>query len=393
MKILFVQNAQGIGGSENYMLHLLPALRERGHEVAFAGVHNTRARGKRDEVSRWMDSFRALDIPVFYRETGSYLSPAILPWLWNCYRSGAQGGRPFDLMHTHLIYADFWAACLRATRGPQCAAVSTVHGYEERILERYVLEPEKVPRNLYWQVFNHTRRYLTYTYACSYGLRDFCTRAGIRGAAQWGVVEHGFDFVEALPSPDPACRLGSPQLAVIGRLIRRKGVPLALEALRRLVPEFPGIRMVLVGSGPEESALRALASQLGVQDHVHFQGFDPQPQRWMLASDLVLVPSYAEGLPLVLMEAFHARKPAVAFNTIGCRDMIEHEQTGLLAEAFDPEALAVQLRRVLAEPALAQRLQTQAHERLHQHFNLKRMVDETLKAYEHTLAIQAGRKP
>ena len=67
MKILFVQNAQGIGGSENYMLHLLPALRDLGHEVAFAGVHNRRAKGIKAEVEQWLQGFRDLGIPVFYR--------------------------------------------------------------------------------------------------------------------------------------------------------------------------------------------------------------------------------------------------------------------------------------------------------------------------------------
>ncbi|MBI1193278.1 MAG: glycosyltransferase [Bacteroidetes bacterium] len=385
MKILFAQNAQGIGGSENYLLRLLPALQERGHEVAFAGVHNTKAPGSIAEVDRWMQGFRDQQIPVFFRTTRSYLDPTVPWWLWKQFRRGAAQQKPFDLLHTHLIYADFWAACIRAFVGKRCPVVSTVHGYEERILERYVLEPEQVPRNLYWQVFNATRRFLPLTYSCSAGLRDFYARAGIRGAHTWPVVEHGFDFPGVRPPYDPNCRLGNPQIAVIGRLIKRKGVPMALEAIEKLLPHFPGIQLVVVGSGPELEALRMHAADLGLSNHVHFQGFDPNPIRWMLASDLVLVPSYAEGLPLVIFEAFFAQKPVVAFDTIGCRDLIQNGETGILAPSFERQALVNAIRSLLADKSKSIPIVQSAHHRLFEYYTLKRMVDQTASIYRQLL--------
>ena len=389
MKILFAQNAQGIGGSENYLLRLLPALQERGHEVAFAGVHNTRAQGSATEVDLWMQGFRDQNVPVFFRKTQSYLDPSVPWWLWRQFRSGVAQQKPFDLLHTHLIYADFWAACIRALVGNRCPVVSTVHGYEERILERFVLEPERVPHNLYWQVFNATRRFLPCTYSCSAGLRDFYAQAGIRGAAKWPVVEHGFDFPGVRPAPDPNCRLGTPQIAVIGRLIKRKGVPLALEAMQQLLPIYPGIRLVVVGSGPEQEALRRRANELGLSNHVHFQGFDPDPIRWMLASDLVLVPSYAEGLPLVIFEAFFAQKPVVAFDTIGCRDLIQNGETGILAPSFKVEGLVTAIRSILANDSTSNRLVLSAHYRLFEFYTLKRMVDQTESMYNLLLRKQS----
>ena len=371
------------------MLHLLPALRDLGHEVAFAGVHNRRAKGKKAEVEQWLQGFHDLEIPVFYRECSSYLDPTIPIWLWRKYKNGASGGSGFDILHTHLIYADFWAACIRAFMSKRCDVVSTVHGYEERILERFVLEPEKVPHNLYWQIFDATRRFLPMTYSCSNGLRSFYQGTGIRSAEKWLVVEHGFDFPGKLPEIDSSCKMGSPQITVVGRLINRKGVTLAIEAIHTLIKEFQTLKLVIVGSGPEEFRLKALAETLGLSNHVHFEGFDPNPLRWMRASDVVLVPSYAEGLPLVIFEAFHSGTPVVAFDTIGCNDMIQEGETGLLAKPFEPKELAGQLHKLILDKALRQQLITKAKAVLEEQYSLSRMAKETVEVYVKTLALGA----
>ncbi len=369
------------------MLKLLPALQERGHEVAFAGVHNTKASGNIQEVERWMDAFRDRQVPVLFRRCSSYLDPGIPLWLWRKFSRGAQGQKPFDLMHTHLIYADFWASCIRVFKGKGFPAISTVHGYEERTLERFVLQPSRVPHNLYWHVFNTTRRILPVTYACSLGLKEYCAGAGIHKAAAWPVIEHGFDFYPEPPAESPECRTGKPQIAVVGRLIQRKGVHLALESMVELQKIWPDIKMVIVGSGPEQQRLESMAEALQLSQSVLFTGFDPHPLRWMLASDLVLIPSYAEGLPLVIFEAFHARKPVVAFETVGCRDMLQHAKTGLLARPFDPADLAAQMMAALQSEAFCAQLTSNAQMRLQSYYTLSRMVDETEAIYRETLNV------
>lgn len=382
MNLLFAQNAQGIGGSENYLVQLLPALRNLGHDVAFAGIHNTRAKGSRDEVEQWMQKFRDRNVPVFFRECTHYADPGNARWLYSVYQRGPTESKPFDLLHSHLIYADFWSAMIRMTVGKRFRNVSTVHGYEEKTLERFVLHPSQVPHNLYWQIFHGTRRCIALTYSCSAGLRDFCREAGIRGAADWPVIEHGFDFPEHQQTSEPAPRFGWPQVTVVGRLIRRKGLPLALEAICQLQREYPDVALVIVGSGPEEADLRHQSTELGLDRAVHFIGFDPEPSRWMNAADVILIPSYAEGLPLVIFEAFQAGKPVVAFHTIGCRDMVRTGETGLLARPFDPADLAQQIRRLLSHPEQALRMTQQAHARLIEHYSLGRMASETSAIYE-----------
>jgi glycosyltransferase involved in cell wall biosynthesis len=94
-------------------------------------------------------------------------------------------------------------------------------------------------------------------------------------------------------------------------------VHLALEALSHIKDQWPELHLVVVGRGPEAAALKSQTRQLGLEGRVTFTGFDAQPQRWMRASDAVLVPSYAEGLPLVVFEAFANGKPVLAFENAG----------------------------------------------------------------------------
>jgi glycosyltransferase involved in cell wall biosynthesis len=384
LRILFAQNAQGIGGSENYLLRLLPALRDRGHEVAFAGVHHRGRPGSRAEVERWLDGFRREGIPVHFRESSSYLDPRILWWLDGLCRRGASGGRSFDLLHTHLIYADYWGAMVRWLLNRKLRVVSTVHGYEERIIERYALRPEDVPRNLYWWVFRMTRLGITRTYSCSEGLRDFMERAGIREAREWPVVEHGFDCPRGSEADEGMQTKSGQQVVVVGRLIHRKGVHLAMKAIAGLKDDFPRLQLILVGDGPEKPRLIAMAAQLGVADQVRFIGFHPHPSQWMRASDLLLIPSYAEGLPLVLFEAFCLGIPVVGFDTIGIKDMVEHKVNGLLVEPMDILALQETLRELLDNPDLRCRL-SEGSRRSVQRFKASNMLRKTLALYRTTV--------
>jgi glycosyltransferase involved in cell wall biosynthesis len=391
LRILFVQNAQGIGGSENYLLRMLPAMRDRGHEVALAAVHNIRKPGSKAEVDRWLGALRQEGLTVHYRETAHYLDPSIVWWLRGVFRRGAAKGASYEIMHTHLIYADYWGAMLRVVLDRKVPAVSTVHGYEECIIERHALTPQRVPHNLYWWVLNATRRMLNQTYACSEGLKSFCAQAGIRGAVEWPVIEHGFDFPQLDPTTAEGHRVAEQQILVVGRLIHRKGMHLALDAFARLREKLPQAALVVVGGGPEQPALQSQAEALGLSEAVHFKGFDAQPFAWMQASDLLLVPSLAEGLPLVLFEGMHAECPVLAFDTIGCRDMIQHAHTGWLVDAYQTDALAERMRWLLEHPEQAKRTAKRAKAQLCQRNTLSTMTEKTLALYRRILQLEENR--
>jgi glycosyltransferase involved in cell wall biosynthesis len=145
-------------------------------------------------------------------------------------------------------------------------------------------------------------------------------------------------------------------LLFVGRLAAVKGVPVLLEAMQGLIADHPGLRLTLVGDGPERGALEARAG--GLRGPVEFVGYKSQGEVAALlreATALVL-PSFAEGLPVVLMEALAARVPVVATRIAGVAELVEEGVSGLLVAPGDPVALRDALARLLADPALRARM-------------------------------------
>ncbi|GAW36140.1 glycogen synthase [Roseovarius sp. A-2] len=153
------------------------------------------------------------------------------------------------------------------------------------------------------------------------------------------------------PAPDAPAHL-----LFVGRMAAVKGVPVLLEAMQELIADHPDLRLTLVGDGPECECLQARAQGLG--DHVDFVGYKSQDEVAALlheATALVL-PSFAEGLPVVLMEALAARVPVVTTRIAGVAELVEDGESGLLVSPGDAVALRAALTRVLGDPALRRRM-------------------------------------
>ena len=138
-----------------------------------------------------------------------------------------------------------------------------------------------------------------------------------------------------------------PLLATVGALIERKGQDLVLRALA----ELPDARLLLVGKGPDESKLRALAADLGVADRVHFLGpvdHDLLPLV-LSAADAMVLPSASEGLANAWVEALACGTPIVIADVGGARELVRGAAAGLMV-ARDPAAIAEGVRTILYNP-------------------------------------------
>jgi len=103
--------------------------------------------------------------------------------------------------------------------------------------------------------------------------------------------------------------------------------------------------LTLVGDGPERQALEALADKLGLRDRVSFAGLRSDVPALLAGSDLVVISSRREGLPLVFVEALHARRQVVSTAVGGMRDLLPPD---FLAPPEDPLALAAAINRALS---------------------------------------------
>jgi glycosyltransferase involved in cell wall biosynthesis len=145
-------------------------------------------------------------------------------------------------------------------------------------------------------------------------------------------------------------------VACIARLHERKRQADLLEAAAMLARRRPRLRVLVVGSGPDESALRAQVDRLGLGEVVTFTGHREDVRDILHASDLVCLPSRREGAPRALLEAMAAGRPIVATDVAGTRAVVERDRTGLLVPFADPVALAGAIAEVLDSPRLALRL-------------------------------------
>ena len=193
-------------------------------------------------------------------------------------------------------------------------------------------------------------------------------------------------------------RLGLPSGPVVvytGRLVSYKGLPLLVEAWRKLVPEFPGAVLVLVGEGGGdmhdcERALREFVAQHGLEPQIRFTGPASNVQEWLQAADAFAFPTENEAFGLSLVEAMACGLPAVTTRVGGLRDFVEHGVNAWAMEAGDAAELTAGLRAVLTDQALAARLGARARETV-----LARFGEEAVsRAYEQLLdAARRGSRP
>jgi D-glycero-D-manno-heptose 1,7-bisphosphate phosphatase len=151
----------------------------------------------------------------------------------------------------------------------------------------------------------------------------------------------------------------------VGELEARKGQETTLRALARLVdvrarPARDAPLLGFLGTGPDETRLRDVCHELGLQPYVSWIGFRKNVADYMRAADVVVLPTRREGLPWTLLEAMSHGVPVIASAVSGVPELVEDGETGLLVGPDDPDALARALRRVLDEPQLAARLRRNA---------------------------------
>ena len=162
------------------------------------------------------------------------------------------------------------------------------------------------------------------------------------------------------------------QLLFVGRMAQVKGVPLLLNAVARLSKSHPKTHLTLIGDGPDRAALEEQAETLGIIDHVSFEGYQSQAavSEALSASDIFVLPSFAEGVPVVLMEAMAAKRAVLTTRIAGIPELIEDGQSGVLVTPGDQNALTQSLATLLDDPALRDRLGAKARTKVQAEFNI-----------------------
>jgi glycosyltransferase involved in cell wall biosynthesis len=338
-RVLHVVKVAGISGAENHLLLLLPALRDRGWDVAAVMLHEGEP-GAEDFAVR----LEADGVPV----ERVRLSRAFDPRAFARILRRARRDRP-DVVHTHLVHADFHGLPAgRLARVP--ALVSTKHGFN---------------------AFRDRKAFATADRAESEGF----------DAATFEVVHYG---IEAGSEPPPLP--GAPRLAIVGRLIPIKGHDVLLRAVARARERLPGLTLEIAGDGELEQELRATAIRLGLGDAVTFLGrvapVDPVLER----AEVVVVPSFGEGFGMVALEAMERGRPVIASAVGGLPEIVDEGRTGLLVPPGDVEALVRAIAELADDPARAAGMGQAGRARALDGFSQERCTERIAVLYETALA-------
>jgi glycosyltransferase involved in cell wall biosynthesis len=210
-------------------------------------------------------------------------------------------------------------------------------------------------------------------------------------------VYHGVDTERFRPGTQPG---GDFHILSVSRLDKPKGHHLMLVALAALSKEGYRFRATVVGDGPELDALKELARRLGLAERVRFTGrvyHEELPAHYQ-GAQLFVLPCYMEGgyqdnLPNVLLEAMACSVPVISTRMQGIPELIEDGVSGLLVEPRDVGGLAAAIRRLMDDPALAERLGRAGRARVAEHFDQVRSVERLAALYRRQLEARATGLP
>lgn len=195
--------------------------------------------------------------------------------------------------------------------------------------------------------------------------------------------------IRALPPGDGGAvrkELGiGPDDPVIGTvciLRSEKALDVLVRAATLLATDFPRLRVLIVGDGPERGGLEALVEQLGLEDNVLLTGARTDVADVLAALDVAVLSSDYEGIPLSILEFMDAGKPIVATHVGGIPEVIEDEVHGVLVPPRDEAALAAAIGGLLRDTDAARQMGARARDRCRRDFSLDHTVERLQQLYE-----------
>jgi len=192
-----------------------------------------------------------------------------------------------------------------------------------------------------------------------------------------GVDPRIFSQQPVRPAPDTF------EILCVGRLTPAKGQHVLIEAVERLALAGRHVRLRLIGAGPDEASLREHAAQMQFRNCVIFEGAVNQDRirGFYEAADIFCIPSFAEGIPVVLMEAMAMGIPCVTTHITGIPELIRNGIDGLLVAPADLDALIEALAKLMDDTALRQRVSLSARERIVECYDLHRNVEKLAEIF------------
>jgi glycosyltransferase involved in cell wall biosynthesis len=314
------------------------------------------------------DELEAAGIEAHYLDArGARDFPRTLLRLTDLFRSS----RP-DVVQTFLFHANFLGAWAARRAGVRRIVTGIRVAEQGRAWHRWLAR-----RTSHW-----ADRHV----CVSQDVARFSTQVTGVASQSLVVISNGVDAARFAAPPVDLASLGVPAgqhvLACIGRLDRQKGVDWLLDLLPAVFARQSTHDLLVVGQGPDESALRRQARRLGIDQRVHFVGLRADVAGIMAAIDLLVLPSRWEGMPNVLLEAMAAGRPVVATAVEGVAEVLGAAAEEQMSPACDSQLFTDKTVAIINDRNLALRLGSENQRRVCERFSLGAMVTAYERLYE-----------
>jgi len=171
-------------------------------------------------------------------------------------------------------------------------------------------------------------------------------------------------------------------LISVGRLVKQKGYPILIDALKKLSLERDDFVSIILGGGEDRESLEKMVIEVGLEKKVLFLGNKQNVREYLVASDIFVMPSLFEGLPLSLLEAMSCGLPVVATSVGGVPEVITDSSLGLLVEENNPEDLLGKIKYLLSLPKEdLEEMGIVGRKRIQENFSINHMVSQYLSLY------------
>jgi glycosyltransferase involved in cell wall biosynthesis len=289
---------------------------------------------------------------------------------------------PIDILHTHKYKDNVLGALVSIFRGVRYR-VRTVHGMPEPHAGF-----RAVKRRLYHLVDSGVNRWLVdRVLAVSFDLRHQLGRRF--GADKVTCIQNAVDLEQIKASRRVAERrrelqLGEHEFVIgaMGRLTPGKGFECFLRAAHIIRRQRPQVKFLVVGDGPLRGALQSLACALDLEEVVLFLGHRNDNYDMLALMDLFVLPSFAEGTPMVLLEALALARPVVASRVGGIPEVIEHGSNGLLVMPGGEGELAQSCMTLMDDGDMARRLGKTGQKHIAERFSARVMAEKVAEVYQ-----------
>ncbi len=235
-----------------------------------------------------------------------------------------------------------------------------------------------------------TNRLVERNVCVSQAVAEFSINCGGLKLEKTVVIRNGVDYerfagAQAASLESLGIPAASRVLIFVGRLDPQKGLIYLLRALPDVMANNDDLHLLLVGDGPQREPLQTLATDLGIDQQVHFAGWRADVPALLKACDALVLPSLWEGLPNVVLEAMAAGIPVIASEVDGVGELIRSGETGFLVSPGSTESLREMLVQLCADSTQSLEISKTAQDIVNKEFKWSDVADDYARLYDEIL--------